>query len=312
MGGDPALEPRLGALAQFRRLIDRRAAFADGEAGQHGRLHPRPEGAALRDLDRRGDGFRHVGKQLGHFRAGLEAVLDRELAPIGLDQQPPLGDADERVMRLMILAAGKQRFVGGDERDAARIGELDQRGLGGAFGRGAVALQLDIEPVAEQPRQRLAASLRQGALAGDDCRVERAAGAAGQHDQPVGLALEPGQLEVGLLVRRRLQKGARVQPHQAAIAGLARGQQNDARALLHRAAASHARVRFLVGKIDRERTADDRLDPRRRHLVREFERPEHVVGIGERERGLPIGLGELGQPRDRQRAFEQGIGRMHV
>jgi len=30
------------------------------------------------------------------------------------------------------------------------------------------------------------------------------------------------------------------------------------------------------------------------------------------ERGLAIGLGELGQPRDRKRAFEQRIGRMHV
>ena len=161
VGGDPALEPRLGALAQFRRLVDRRAAFADGEARQDRRLHSRPEGAALRDLDRRGDRLGQVGKQLGHFGAGLEAVLGRALAPIGLDQQPPFGDADERVMRLMVLAAGEQRLVGGDERDAARIGELDQRRLGGALGRGAVALQLDIEPVAEQPRQRLAAPRRE-------------------------------------------------------------------------------------------------------------------------------------------------------
>ena len=132
-------------------------SLADREARQDRRLHPRPEGAALRDLDRRGDRLGQVGEQLGHFRAGLEAVLGRELAPVGLDHQPPFGDADQRVMRLVVFAARKQRLVGGDERDAARIGEFDQRRLGAALGRRAVALQLDIEPVAEQPQQRLAA-----------------------------------------------------------------------------------------------------------------------------------------------------------
>ena len=47
-------------------------------------------------------------------------------------------------------------------------------------------------------------------------------------------------------------------------------------------------------------------------LLGEFERPEHVVGVGERQRRLLVGLGELGEPRDGQRAFEQRIGRMHV
>ncbi len=52
--------------------------------------------------------------------------------------------------------------------------------------------------------------------------------------------------------------------------------------------------------------------PGARHLVGEFERTEHVVGVGERQRRLPVSLGELGQPRDRQRALQQGIGRVHV
>ena len=72
---DPALEPRLRALAQFGRLVDRRAALADREARQDRRLHARPEGAALRDLDRRGDRLGQIGEQRGHFGAGLEAVL---------------------------------------------------------------------------------------------------------------------------------------------------------------------------------------------------------------------------------------------
>jgi hypothetical protein len=68
----------------------------------------------------------------------------------------------------------------------------------------------------------------------------------------------------------------------------------------------------LIGEIERERAADDRLDTRPRHLVGEFKRPEHVVGVGERERGLAVGLGHLGQPRNRQGALEQGIGRVHM
>ena len=70
--------------------------------------------------------------------------------------------------------------------------------------------------------------------------------------------------------------------------------------------------RFLIAEIDRERAADDRLDAAARELVGEFERPEHVVGVGQRERRLAVGLRELREARDRQRAFEQRIGRVHV
>ena len=70
--------------------------------------------------------------------------------------------------------------------------------------------------------------------------------------------------------------------------------------------------RLLVAEIDRQRAADDRLDAGARELVGEFERPEHVVGVGERERGLAVGFGQLRQLADRQRAFQQRIGRMHV
>ena len=73
-----------------------------------------------------------------------------------------------------------------------------------------------------------------------------------------------------------------------------------------------ARAVIGVAEIDRQRAADDRLDAARRHLFGEFQRPEHVVGVGERQRGLLVGFGELGQPRDRQRAFQQRIGGMHV
>jgi hypothetical protein len=67
-------------------------------------------------------------------------VLGRELAPVGLHHQPPFRDADERVMRLVILLARKQRLVGGDERNPTRVGQRNQRRLGAAFRAAAVAL----------------------------------------------------------------------------------------------------------------------------------------------------------------------------
>ena len=113
-----------------------------------------------------------------------------------------------------------------------------------------------------------------------------------------------------LLGRRRFQEGARAQPHQAAVAGLARGEQHDARQRPH--PAGQARIARLVAEIDRERAADDRLDAGARQLLGEFQRPEHVVGVGQRQRRLLVRLGELGEPADGQRAFKQRIGGMHV
>ena len=46
-----------------------------------------------------------------------------------------------------------------------------------------MALQLDIEPVAEQPREPRAARRRKLGLAGREGEIERPAGSAGQHDQ---------------------------------------------------------------------------------------------------------------------------------
>ena len=91
---------------------------------------------------------------------------------------------------------------------------------------------------------------------------------------------------------RRFQERPRVQPHQAAIAALARRQQHDPR---RRRGQRIARIGVLVAEIDRELAADDRLDAVARHLVGEFQRPEHVVGVGQRQRRLAVGLGEFAE-----------------
>ena len=211
-------------------------------------------------------------------------------------------------MGFVVFRRRKERLVGGDERDAARISKLDQGGLRHPLGRHAVALQFDIEPVAEQPLQDLAARQRERALAADDRRVERPVRTAAERDQAGGFAVEPSELDVRLLLRRRIEIGARAKPHQAAIALFGGGQKHDAPARRRR-----ARIAALeVAEVDRQRAADDRLDAGVGQFLGKFERTEHIVGVGESERRLAVLLGQLGEPRHRQRAFEQRIGRMDV
>ena len=308
---DAAGEALLGARVQLGVLVD--LAGAGGELRQDRLAHDRPERATLGDLDGGGERLRQVGEQPGHLGAGLEAVFGGELPPSGLGDQPALGDADQRVMGLVVVGGREQRLVGRDQRQTLGVGEVDEGPLGGAFLGGAMALQLDVEPVAEQPHERLAARRGERRLPGHDRAVERPTGAAGERDHAVAVVLEPSQLEMRRLIGVVAQKGARVEPHQVAVALLAAGQQHDAWQVAGRGRdPGQPRAMILIAEIDRERAADDRLDPGRRHLVGELQRPEHVVGVGERQRRLAVGLCELGQPRDRQRAFQQRIGRVDV
>ena len=146
----------------------RRAVRAVGrEARQDRRAGLRPECAALGDLDCRGERFRQIGKQFAHFGAGLEAMLRRHAPAVGLANHAALRDADQRIVRFVIVGGCEKRLVGRDQRNALVIGEVDQLRFAVALGGKAVALQLDIEAVVEQPRQRLAARCQQVRLAVD-------------------------------------------------------------------------------------------------------------------------------------------------
>ena len=64
-------------------------------------------------------------------------------------------------MGFVIVGGGKIRLVGGNQRKTLGIGQIDQRGFDPPFLVDAVALQFDIEPVAEQRGQPVAARRRQ-------------------------------------------------------------------------------------------------------------------------------------------------------
>ena len=160
---DAALQPVLGARAQFGRLVDRSTLLADREARQDRRLRPRPEGAALRDLDRRRERLGQVGEQRHHLGAGLEPVLGRELAPVGLDHEAALRRcrSARRAPRNPRAWRTAARWWRRAECRAHRP-VRSERCLGRALARGTVALQFDIETIAEQPRQRLAGACPRG------------------------------------------------------------------------------------------------------------------------------------------------------
>jgi hypothetical protein len=95
------------------------------------------------------------------------------------------------------------------------------------------------------------------------------------------------------------------------VAGLALRQKNDRRARIVPLDAA-PEGGGGVGEIDRHLRADDRLYAALGELLRKFERAEQVIGVGDRQRRHGVGLGELGQHFDGQRALAQRIGAVHV
>ncbi len=132
-------------------------------------------------------------------------------------------------MGLVVLRGGEARLVGGDERNPLGIGEIDERRLDGALLRQAMALQLDIEAVAEGCEQRIDARGGEMRLSRRDDAVDGAVGPAGERDQPIRMAVEPGELDVGRLVAGMVEKGAGTEVQEVAVAGLGGGQQHQAR-----------------------------------------------------------------------------------
>ena len=108
--GEARLEPLARLPAQLLLLVHGLAA-GDGETRQDRLARQRPVGAAHGDLDAGLGRLGQVGEQRGHFGAGLEPVLGREAPAVGRREERALGDAEERVMRLV---------VGGGRRNRAR------------------------------------------------------------------------------------------------------------------------------------------------------------------------------------------------
>ena len=133
-------------------------------------------------------------KTLAHLGGRLEVVLRRQAAAVGIGDMRALGDAEQRVVRLVHRGLGEMHVVGRDQRQAACIGEIEQRRLDAPLALLAVALQLDIEPAVEQRLQPLEhGGVAAGAWPAASSRPTPLPGAAGEGQQAVGMAFQLGR-----------------------------------------------------------------------------------------------------------------------
>ena len=119
--------------------------------------------------------------------ARLEVMLGAQTAPVVDRDIAPFGDADQRVMRFEIVARREIRLVSGDDGQVEIVGKLEQLRLDGALLRQAMALQLDIEPVAEKIVQSFKPRAGKLGIAVGERAVDDALGASGQRDQSCGM-----------------------------------------------------------------------------------------------------------------------------
>ena len=303
------LEPLLGLPAQLPGLVERVAFGGAGKARQEGLCGADAERAAHRDLDRRLHGVRQIAKQLGHLRPGLEMVLGRQAAPVLVADEASFGDGEERVVSLVVVAPAEEGLVRGDERQPVAVGKRDELRLDRPLLIEAVALDLDIEPIAEGIAQGREPRLGEVAPAAEPERgVERARRPAGEGDETGGVRGEERRGDARRVAERHVEIGPARKPHQVAVALFALRQQHEVRRL----DLLDARCRVRRLELHRKLHPGDRLDALLGKLLGKLERAEEVVGIGQRQRRLPVGRRELREIGDLERALEKRVGRVHV
>lgn len=136
----------------------------------------------------------------------------------------PFRDADQRVVRLEHLRPREIDVVGGNQRQAERVGHLDMPAFGQPLGRGVVpaiagvALKLHVEPFREGGGEAPQHRLRLGALPGLEMPAHRPVGPAGEADDARRMVLQLFQRNM----RQRpvaAHVEARVELHQVHVPG---------------------------------------------------------------------------------------------
>ena len=100
--------------------------------------------------------------------------------------------------------------------------------------------------------------------------------------------------------------------HQIGIAGRIGSEQHDRRFPRRQMPAAAALAVAAILHIDRQLTADDRLEPLAHGLLGKLQGTEEIICIGHGNCRLPVGHGELHHRLQRQRALEQRIGRVNA
>ncbi len=289
----------------MRQLLGLRAARAGVETRQDRVALLDQEGAAARDVEGVVAGLGQVGEQGPHRGGRLEPVLGGDPAPLLLADEGARLDAQQGVVGHGEVLRGEIDVVGGDQGDVVGVGPGHQARLGRGLSRQAMALQLDIEAVAEHRLHLGQHRLAVGGLALGEQGIGGPIRPARQQDQPLGVGGHHLPGHARLAVGGGLEVGGRGQGREVQIALLVLGQEGDGRDARPAFALAFAQPHHRKG------AADDRLHAGVLGVARELQGPEQVGPIGEPRRRHLVGGRQLADDVRLDRPFQQRIGRAH-
>ena len=142
--GEPLLEAGPRRAAQRGFLVDP-VGRREGRQDRLTRL--RDEGTAAGDDKGIVAGFRQIGEEGPHLFGRSKVMMRGQPLAFLVGDNGRLGDAKQRVVRLVKITIGKVGVVGRDEREIVTISQLDEARLGPRFFGRLMAHQLDVEPI---------------------------------------------------------------------------------------------------------------------------------------------------------------------
>jgi hypothetical protein len=121
-------------------------------------------------------------------------MVRRQSAAIILGNEPAFGNGEQRIVRFVILFAGEEIFIGGNQGQTARIGEFDEARFGRLFLLHAVALKLNVKAVPKDALQLIEAAFSSVLIVLPECFADGAVRPAGERNQTL---MSIGQLVDG-------------------------------------------------------------------------------------------------------------------
>ena len=245
-----------------------------------------------------------VRERCGHLFGALEVEAVVVAQPVLVAVLLGGADADEDVVRRVMVAVQEVRVVGGDHRQPHLVGQREDLLVEVGLARGAVALHLQVVAVGE------GVGVPVGHLSGGVGVVPRQmAGQLARHasrgdDQPVRVAAQRLAVDPRMVVEA-LGVPDRRQLHQVAVSlGVARQEHQVVRRL---AVLARSRALPAVPGGDVRLHADDRLDALPARDLLEVPHAVKAPVVGERQRGHLVLLGLANHVPQAVRAVEQGV-----
>ena len=272
-------------LRPLRRLVAQHLhgvgeAVREREIGQLVLLLER-DVAALGDLHRLGEEAGQVREEFRHLFGGLEvALLPVEAEPVGVVLVLARPDAEERVVRVRVLAPHVVRVVRHHEREAEFLGDLDDPPVHDVLLRDPVVLEFEPVPVAEHARVPLRRPLRVVVALVLQVARDLAGEAGGEADDPVRIFFKHLAVHAGAAVEALRVPDGR-EPDEVRVPARVLREQHEVRVVGRGALLELAGAAVAVGDVGL--AADDRLDPLCAGLLLELPRAVEVAVVGEGE-----------------------------